>query len=45
MRFVEGTLNIRPDEAWRERMSRGDRRIVTALTWPWLRAYGYRGGG
>ena len=37
-----GEVTIRPDEEWQEALGAGDRRLVTALTWPLLRAYGYR---
>ncbi len=39
MRFQEGTIAIRPDDAWRTRMQRRDRIVVSVLTWParvWL---------
>jgi hypothetical protein len=41
MRF-DATLTVQPDVEWQERMSVSDRRVVTALTWPLLRLYGYR---
>jgi hypothetical protein len=41
MRFASGTLSIRPDDAWRREMSPRDRRLVTSLTAPLLRRYGY----
>lgn len=44
MRF-EGTIRIRADEEWRDRMLALDRAVVTTLTWPLLGRYGYRGGG
>lgn len=41
-RFQQGTsVAIRFDEAWKEKMSAGDRRVVTAVTWPLLVKYGY----
>jgi hypothetical protein len=40
MRFDAG-LQVRPDVEWQHALPRGDRRLVTALTWPLLRAYGY----
>ncbi len=40
-RFQSGTVTVRRDEAWRERLSRGQRLAVTALTWPLLLRYGY----
>jgi sulfotransferase family protein len=42
MRFKTGELTIRADEAWRDQMPERDRQLVTALTWPLLRRYGYR---
>lgn len=47
MRFSTGTIPLRRDEAWRTALPRRDRRVVTALTWPFLAAYGYmaRTGG
>jgi Sulfotransferase family len=44
MRFASGTIELRADEAWRSQLPTRDRRIVTALTYPWLSAYGYRPG-
>lgn len=41
IRFVEGPLTVRPDEEWLERLGRGDRALVTALTAPGLAQYGY----
>jgi hypothetical protein len=41
VRFRHGVLRIERDDEWREAMRRGDRRAVTALTWPLLRRYGY----
>lgn len=41
MRFRKGPIQLRHDERWRTHMSRRDRRTVTLLTGPWLRAYGY----
>jgi hypothetical protein len=42
MRFTKGPVSIRADEGWRDRMDERDRRIVSALTRPLLRRYGYR---
>lgn len=42
MRFATGALPIRADEEWRDRMDDRDRRVVSALTGPLLRRYGYR---
>jgi hypothetical protein len=41
MRFVNGELELRADQAWRRQMPSRDRRVVTALTLPLLAAYGY----
>ncbi|HEU5316353.1 MAG TPA: sulfotransferase [Chloroflexota bacterium] len=41
MRFTTGNVQIAADEAWRRSMPAADRRVVTALTWPLLRHYGY----
>jgi hypothetical protein len=42
-RFEHGTLDLRPDDEWRRALPAGERRLVTAATLPWLRAYGYLG--
>lgn len=41
MRFVTGHLDLRADQAWQRQMPLRDQRLVTALTLPLLRAYGY----
>ena len=41
MRFEKGPIKVRLDEAWKERMDPGDRRVVTTLTRPVMRMYGY----
>ena len=41
MRFKHGLTRIRPDEEWKERMGHLDRAIVTSLSFPLLRHYGY----
>lgn len=43
MRFTTGRLPIRGDERWRSAMPDEQRRVVTALTFPLLRRYGYLG--
>jgi hypothetical protein len=43
MRFERGETALRPDDAWHTRMPRLDRLITSAITWPLLRFYGYRG--
>jgi Sulfotransferase family len=40
-RFNLGNIQLRPDEAWKHEMPPRDRRVVTLLSWPWLRRYGY----
>lgn len=44
MRFSLGTTTLQPDLAWRSAMSPRDRRLVTAATYPVLRAMGYGRG-
>jgi hypothetical protein len=44
MRFHKGTLRLRLDDEWHDRMKRRDRALVTALTWPMLALYGYAPG-
>jgi Sulfotransferase family len=41
IRFQEGTVALRLDDEWRSRMATIDRSVVSALTFPWLRRYGY----
>jgi sulfotransferase family protein len=43
MRFTTGRLPIRGDNRWRSAMPDTQRRVVTALTFPLLRSYGYLG--
>ena len=43
MRFRTGTIPLRTDETWRQALPATDRRLVTALTSPFLAAYGYIG--
>jgi hypothetical protein len=40
-RFEHGVVGIRADEAWRTQLPAGDRRVVTAVTAPWLLRFGY----
>jgi hypothetical protein len=40
-RFKAGTVEVRDDNEWKANMQRGDRMFVTALTFPFLRKYGY----
>ncbi len=46
-RFRTGVVELRPDTEWARRMKDGDRRLVTALTLPFLARFGYgaRAGG
>jgi sulfotransferase family protein len=45
VRFLNGQVPIRQDDAWQAAMPAGQRRAVTALTLPLLGRYGYVGGG
>ena len=40
-RFETGAVELRPDQEWVSSMSRRDRALVTALTLPLLKHYGY----
>ena len=40
-RFDTGAVELRPDETWKQKMSRSDQNLVTALTLPLLHRYGY----
>lgn len=40
-RFQSGAVQLRQDEAWKEKMEPGARRLVTAVTFPLLASYGY----
>lgn len=42
MRFEKGNIKLRLDDAWRRDLKPAHKTIVTALTWPLLRRYGYR---
>jgi hypothetical protein len=42
-RFTSGRIELRLDDAWRSTLPAGARRIVTAVTFPQLLAYGYVG--
>ena len=42
MRFTPGGITVDPDVEWCDRLDGRSRRLVTALTWPLLRAYDYR---
>lgn len=41
MRFRTGPTTLRRDDAWRTELRPRDRRVVTAMAWPVLKAYGY----
>lgn len=41
MRFVTGPVELRRDEAWRQRLRGTDRRLVASLALPLLARYGY----
>lgn len=41
MRFRTGLTELRRDDAWRTEMSPRDRRLVTALSYPALKSFGY----
>lgn len=41
-RFRSGPLELRRDDGWKAAMPAADRAVVTAITLPLLRAYGYR---
>jgi len=41
MRMVSGTVPLRVDDAWRDGLDPSARRLVTRLTWPLLKHYGY----
>lgn len=44
MRFAVGEVEIVLDREWRAHMARTDRWLMSALTYPLLRAYGYTAG-
>ncbi|MGV9774687.1 sulfotransferase [Streptosporangium sp. NPDC003464] len=43
MRFTVGRIGLTPDDGWRTAASARHQRLVTALTWPLMNKYGYRG--
>jgi Sulfotransferase family len=43
--FGRGQIDLRVDDDWRTAMSRRQRAMITAMTWPLLRRYGYATGG
>jgi hypothetical protein len=44
MRLTKGPLPVRIDDEWTRNLPPGHRRLVTLLTLPFLRGYGYLGG-
>ncbi|SDQ48877.1 sulfotransferase [Thermostaphylospora chromogena] len=42
IRFATGPIDLVPDDEWRTALPRSQRALVTALTWPLMRRYGYR---
>jgi len=43
MRLKQGALHVSLDDEWRAALPPAHRRLVTLLTWPLLRSYGYLG--
>jgi hypothetical protein len=43
MRFSSGRIPLAVDDAWRQRLPAGSRRLVTAITVPLLSGYDYLG--
>jgi hypothetical protein len=41
MRFHQGRLDLRLDQAWTTKLPARDRKVVTAITWPLQLRYGY----
>jgi len=41
MRFHQGRLDLRLDQAWTSKLPERDRKVVTAITWPLQLRYGY----
>jgi hypothetical protein len=42
MRFKNGSVELRVDDAWRRELPRAQAALVSSLTWPLQRRYGYR---
>jgi hypothetical protein len=40
-RFNQGTLKIKPDMEWKQKMAWRQKAVVTSITWPLLLRYGY----
>ena len=45
MRFHQGRLDLRLDQAWTTKLPERDRKVVTAITWPLQLRYGYSQSG
>jgi hypothetical protein len=41
IRFNTGTIGLRLDDEWETRMTPAEKALINAITWPWLRRYGY----
>jgi hypothetical protein len=41
MRFEQGWITLSHDDEWRRRLRPRHAHLVTAMTWPWLKRYGY----
>ena len=41
MRFDHGDIELREDDEWRRSLGRWSRRVVTVMSWPLLRRWGY----
>jgi len=41
VRFQQGWTKVKPDMEWREKLARGPRRVISAVTGPLLAKYGY----
>ena len=42
VRFAQGPLRLAVDDEWRRRLPTGERHAISALTYPFLRRYGYQ---
>ena len=42
VRFHDGAVDVRRDDAWIDELSTRDRALTTLLTWPLLLGFGYR---
>jgi hypothetical protein len=41
MRFARGWIALTPDDAWRNALLKRHEWILNAMTWPWMKHYGY----